>query len=105
MNDDDTLIHNELWENIKDFDHDFISFSQCLSDGKFRLMGNNINCGYIDSHNFIVSRRLIGIDRWEIDKYDADGIFARNMFLKTINNNDFSKIFIPKILSVYNALR
>ena len=28
FNDDDTILHNELWDSIKDLDNDFISFNQ-----------------------------------------------------------------------------
>jgi hypothetical protein len=105
MNDDDTTIHKELWGNIKSLEHDFISFSQETKQGKLRLVGDNINVSNIDSHNFIVSRRLIADDRWIVDKYDSDGYFANKMFSKLDTNENFSKIFIPKIMSTYNSLR
>jgi hypothetical protein len=105
MNDDDTILHKDLWENIKDLDHDFISFSQKTKQGQLRLIGNNINVGHIDSHNFIVSRRLIGDDRWIVDKYDSDGYFANKMVSKLVTNEDFKQIFIPKTMSIYNSLR
>lgn len=105
MNDDDTIIHKELWENIKNLNHDFISFSQETKEGHLRLIGDNINVGHIDSHNFIVSRRIIGDDRWIVNKYDSDGYFANKIFSKLNTNKDFSKIFIPKIMSTYNSLR
>jgi hypothetical protein len=100
MNDDDTIIHPELWDNIKDLENDFISFPQCFPNGSPRLLGNYIQVGHIDSHNFIVSRELIGEERWIIDKYDADGHFATKIHHQSIN-----PIFINKTLSVYNSLR
>jgi hypothetical protein len=100
MNDDDTIIHSELWENIKELNNDFISFSQEYIHGNLRLIGRNIKVGYIDSHNFIVSRELIGDDRWIINKYDADGYFATLMYQKSQNPE-----FINKTLSTYNSLR
>jgi len=105
MNDDDTVLHNELWNNIKNLDDDFISFSQETKQGQLRLVGDNINVGYIDSHNFIASRRLIGDDRWIVNKYDSDGYFANKIFSKLDTNTDFTKIFIPKIMSTYNSLK
>ena len=42
FNDDDTIIHPDLWDNIKDLENDFISFKQNNKNGSLRLMGNNI---------------------------------------------------------------
>ena len=100
FNDDDTVIHEKLWENIKDLDNDFISFTQENKDGKLRLTGDNIRVGGIDSHNFIVDRSLINETRFNIKKYDADGYFASECYGKSKN-----KKFINKSLSVYNSLR
>lgn len=99
-NDDDTLIHPDLWENIKDIEADFISFGQSNKDNTRRLIGNDIRVGHIDSHNFIVSRKTIGETRFNISKYDADGYFASDCYSKSI-----TKVFIDKSLSVYNQLR
>jgi hypothetical protein len=100
FNDDDTTIVPVLWENIKDLTQHFISFSQIDKNGKLRLDGKTIVVGTVDSHNFIVSRELIGDTRWILDKYDADGFFAKECYNKTK-----STIHIPKILSVYNSLK
>jgi hypothetical protein len=105
MNDDDTIIHLSLWDEIKNLNHDFISFSQEDKNGALRLNGNVIKPGYIDSHNFIVSRDLIENDTWIPNLYEADGYFAEKMFTKTNNNPTFTSTFIPKILSTYNSLR
>jgi hypothetical protein len=100
MNDDDTIIHPELWDNIKDLDNDFINFNQSSLNGDSRLIGGNIQVGNIDSHNFIVSRNLIGDSRWIFDRYDADGFFAVECYSKCK-----SPIIINKYLSIYNQLR
>jgi hypothetical protein len=101
FNDDDTLLHPDLWDNIKDInDVDFISFKQNHKNGGLRLMGNNINVGHIDSHNFIVNYNIIGDTLWNIEKYDADGYFAVECFSKSKN-----KIWLDKVLSTYNLLR
>jgi hypothetical protein len=99
-NDDDTLIHPELWDTIKELNNDFISFSQLNKDGSLRLIGNRIEWRHIDSHNFIVDRKLISDIRFKISKYEADAYFAKECFEKSLNS-----IFIPKPLSVYNQLR
>jgi hypothetical protein len=105
MNDDDTTIHPELWDNIKNTDADFISFSQSSKNNSIRLIGDSIQVGKIDSHNFIVSRKLVGNSRWIINKYDADGYFAQETYNKVVYNSEFKKLYIPKVLSVYNNLR
>lgn len=99
-NDDDTIIHPELWKNIKDLNEDFISFSQVEKWGALRLKGDIVKLNYIDSHNFIVKKEVVGDSRFIIDRYNADGIFAEECY-----NKSNSKIFIDKILSVYNSLR
>jgi hypothetical protein len=98
--DDDTLMHQDLWNTIKDLSADFISFDQAFTNGTLRLKCGRTDVGHIDSHNFIVSKEIIGDTRWKIDDYCADGIFADACAKKT---ND--KIFIDKILSIYNQLR
>lgn len=102
QNDDDTGIHPNLWENIKDLDDfDFISFAQMDGDLEcIRLYGNEIRVEKMDSHNFIVSKDLVGSSRFKIDRYDADGIFALECFRKS----KFPK-YIPEVLSVYNWLK
>jgi hypothetical protein len=100
FNDDDTIIHENLWENIKDLDNDFISFSQEHKNGQLRLLGNIIKVYSIDSHNFIIDRSLIGESKFDIKKYNADGYFAEECFKKSKNYK-----FINKILSTYNSLR
>ena len=94
-------MHPDLWENIKDEDAtDFISFTQANKDGSIRLEGVNVSVGTIDSHNFVTSVECMGDTRWVLDRYDADGVFARECFekAKTI-------LYINKVLSVYNTLR
>lgn len=100
FNDDDTTIHPLLWKRINHLNNDFIHFSQIHKDGSLRLKGNNVKVDHIDSHNFIVSRECIGHTRWQLDKYNADGIFAEDCYRKSVN-----PIFIPKVLSIYNSLR
>lgn len=100
LNDDDTLIHPELWEDIKDLQNDFISFEQLFNTGQKRLNSNFIEVGHIDSHNFIVSKDILGDTRFILNRYDADGYFAKECFSKSKN-----PIHINKPLSIYNQLR
>lgn len=100
FNDDDTLIYPKLWDNIKELDNDFISFKQNTKDGFLRLNGDIIKVGHIDSHNFIISYDILDNIRFDLKHYESDGIFAVNCF-----NKAKSKIYINKILSIYNQLR
>lgn len=100
FNDDDTIIHSDLWKNIMNCDSDFISFIQERKDKVIRLRGKVIEVGSIDTHNFVVSRSIVGKIRWKIDEYRADGMFAREC-----KKESKSYFYIPKVLSTYNSLR
>lgn len=100
FNDDDTIIHNDLWENIKDTTEDFISFMQETKDHRIRLKGNVISVYNIDSHNFIIKKNIIDNTRFDVTKYEADGYFASECFKKSNSHK-----YINKILSTYNSLR
>ena len=100
QNDDDTLIHPELWSNIKNLDNDFISFSQGTVSGELRLPGDIIKVYHVDTHNFIISYKLSQFSSFIIDQYNADGIYAEECYAQAKN-----PIYIPKVLSIYNALR
>lgn len=99
-NDDDTILHPNLWENIKDVIEDFISFMQENPDGSIRLKGNVIAVNHIDTHSFIVSRQTIGETTWVPNVYAADGQFAAECYKKSL-----TKKYIPLVLSTYNSLR
>jgi hypothetical protein len=99
-NDDDTIIHPELWDNIKNLDDDFITFGQEEKTGRLRLRGNVVAVYKIDSHNFIYKHSIIGDTIFDITDYNADGHFAVECFGKAE-----SKIWIDKVLSTYNYLR
>lgn len=100
FNDDDTVIHKDLWENIKDLDEDFISFMQEDKNKKIRTTGLDVKVDKIDSHNFIVSKKCSENIIWNIEKYNADGFFACECY-KVAE----TKKYIKKVLSTYNALR
>jgi hypothetical protein len=99
FNDDDTTIHPELWDEVKDKEADFISFKQVNKDGSLRLEGNEIIPNFIDSHNFIVSAKCI-TSRWALNRYDADGFFAVECY-----ENAKKTLHISKVLSIYNSLK
>jgi hypothetical protein len=103
FNDDDTIMQPELWDEIKNENHvAFISFKQANKDGSVRLEGENVSVGTIDSHNFVVSAECMGDTRWVLNRYDADGVFARECYEKTKTK---TILYINKVLSVYNSLK
>lgn len=97
--DDDTILHPDLWNNIKEEDSDFISFMQNDKQGNLRLKGDVVMLNYVDSGNFITALNVIGDLLWDIKRRDADGIFAHECFRRAN-----SRKYIPKVLSIYNAL-
>jgi len=99
FNDDDTTIHPELWDNIKDLENDFITFNQIEKNGQMRL-GDivDVKVGQIDSHNFIFDYNILHDNRF-VNLYEADGIFAEQVFY-----NSKSHCNISKVLSIYNSL-
>lgn len=99
FNDDDTIIHLELWDYIKDLENDFITFNQNDKNGGIRLENRGVAIRNIDSHNFIFSKELSNGLKF-VNDYVADGIFAEQLFSKSK-----SHIHIAKVLSIYNSLR
>jgi hypothetical protein len=100
FNDDDTLIHPNLWESVNNFEVDFISFIQLNKHDEKRLIGNFIEVGHIDSHNFMVTNKIAKDVKFILDKYDADGYFAKECYQKSI-----TRLHINKPLSIYNSLK
>jgi hypothetical protein len=99
FNDDDTILHKDLYESIKNVKFDFLTFPQEWPNGTLRLNADSIGVNHTDSHNFVVSHSLIETTRWELGIYAADGIFAYECASKT------SPLRINKVLSTYNTLR
>ena len=101
FNDDDTVIHQNLWNTIKNLDTiDFISFAQEHKNKTNRLSAGIIKRKFVDSHNFIVSHRICKDIQFDLNDYGADGIFAEKCFIKSK-----SYCIIHEILSTYNYLR
>jgi hypothetical protein len=107
FNDDDTTIHPNLWENIKDLNEDFIVFQQTRKDSDvIRNDAKRVEVYYVDSHNFLVNIKVVGDVRWKLNDPDikgldiADGLFAVEMYQKS---ETIRRIFKP--LAQYNTLR
>jgi hypothetical protein len=101
FHDDDTTLHPELWNNVKDLNNDFISFDQRwpVEGEHIRLKGDIIKVCHTDSNNFLVHKDLVSDIRWKLDIYEADGYFAEDCY-----RNSKSHIYIPKVLATFNTL-
>jgi hypothetical protein len=108
--DDDNLIHPELYSTVEPLSHayDFIHFKQSESYNPhevgelqydIRIRGDVVKLGWIDTHQYITRVELIGDTRWVNDLYEADGVFAEQVYGKATN-----PLWVDKFLSVYNEL-
>jgi glycosyltransferase involved in cell wall biosynthesis len=98
--DDDTILHPKLWESVKDCTEDLVCWKQCNKDNSHRLSVGEWQVGHIDSGSFMVDQNTMGDSEWALDRYDADGYFAREMRLKAETVKE-----IYDYLSIYNYLR
>ena len=98
--DDDTILHPDLWEAVKDCDEDIVSWAQIWPNGEHRLYAGSYSVGSIDSGSFMVKRSVIGDIQWQPSQYDADGHFAQQVVARTTSQRR-----IEQYLSFYNYLR
>jgi glycosyltransferase involved in cell wall biosynthesis len=98
--DDDTILHPKLWESVKECTEDLVGWKQCNKDNSHRLSVGEWQVGFIDSGSFMVDQNTMGDSDWTLDRYDADGYFAREMRLKAETVKE-----IYDYLSIYNYLR
>jgi glycosyltransferase involved in cell wall biosynthesis len=97
--DDDTLLHPNLWEEIKDLSDDFIHYAQ-EEKGLFRLTGHRVMVEHIDMGQFIINKKIIKDHKFPLKVYQSDGIFSM-----LVSNETDNKKYIPKVLSYYNQLK
>lgn len=98
--DDDTILHPNFWEVVKDCEEDIVSWAQTWANGEHRLAAGNYWVGGIDSGSFMVKRSVIGDLQWQVSRYDADGLFAQQVVARTKSQRR-----IERYLSYYNYLR
>lgn len=97
--DDDTFMHPGFWDLVQDQEADFIHFMQEKPGGKVRLEGKDVRPNRIDSGCFLVRRDCVGGIRWRENLYEADGMFAQEVFRRAD-----SKQYLRQVGSVYNAI-
>lgn len=97
--DDDTLLHPDLWNSVKNLNNDFIHFNQQHKNGSKRI-GGVVKLNHIDSGSVLIHHSLIGGTRWVLHRRAADGVFIEEVYGRAK-----SPIFINKNLSTYNKIR
>jgi hypothetical protein len=100
FNDDDTIVHPQLWKKINKLTNDFILFNQYNKNETPRLTKGLVRLNEIDSHNFIIESSLSKNIKWILNRRDADGVYAEQCF-----KNSKSFIYINETLSIYNSLQ
>jgi hypothetical protein len=98
--DDDTILHPDFWESVKNCNEDIVSWAQLTEKGHPRLPAGCFLVGAIDSGSFMVKRSVIGDLQWDASRYDADGYFAQQVVARTTSQRK-----IERHLSYYNYLR
>jgi len=104
--DDDNCIHPELYDElIKNIQSNKIyTFDQIrpadVYPFKELLKGNNIRINNIDTAMFLIDYNLCKDTRWIVNRYNSDGIFIVQCYLKNKKN----WIYINKVLSYYNSV-
>jgi hypothetical protein len=96
--DDDNLVHHDLY-TLNLIPNKIYTFNQ-IHNGKLRFKGNNIQLGHIDSAMGLFYYPLVKDISWILDKYDADGYYFEECYLK--NKRNF--IYINENLCYYNEL-
>ncbi len=99
--DDDNIIHHNFWDIIKNCTNDyFYTFDQLQTYNGKLLLGNNIKVYWIDTAQYILSKKFINDIKFDITKYHADGLFIESIYKKFSNYH----IYIPKIGCFYNYI-
>jgi len=99
--DDDNIIHPEFWNIVPtlDINHFYTFDQQQIYVGKI-LKGDQIEVYHIDTAQFIIPKQLIKNLTFDINKYEADGIFITKINELYPKNH----IYISKIACYYNYL-
>ncbi|CAB5214158.1 Glyco_tranf_GTA_type domain containing protein [uncultured Caudovirales phage] len=98
--DDDTILHPHFWKNIKDLNDDLIHFGQQDKDGNLRLTGARLMVEHTDVGCYLINKNIVKDHKFPLKVYQSDGIFAM-----LVQEETTSIKYIPKVLSVYNALK
>jgi glycosyltransferase involved in cell wall biosynthesis len=99
--DDDNIIHPEFWNIVPtlDINYYYTFDQQRLYEGML-LKGNQFKIKSIDTAQFIVPKQLIKNLTFDINKYEADGIFI----IKINELYPKNHMYISKIACYYNYL-
>ncbi len=102
--DDDNLLHPKLFQHLAELPEDCMGMTVWQVQGTsmdFRLQPSREKPRHIDSAQFILWRPLIGDTRWQLDRYDADGLF----FAEVYEKDPTHIVYLERVAAYYNALR
>lgn len=105
--DDDNILHpafkNLIWHYIDVYHYkDAFVFNLLLPDGKLMIANySSIKVYHINQAQFILKRELIGETRYDLDKYEDDGLFIEYIY----EHNPDKFMCINEIMSYHNKLR
>lgn len=103
--DDDNIIHPELYNLLDNIENNKIySFDQKRPTDVFPftdyLKGDKIQIFNIDTSMFLIDYNLCKNIRWDLYKYNADGIFIMECY----SANRDKWVYIDKLMSYYNYI-
>jgi hypothetical protein len=97
--DDDNAVHPEFWKIAKSFEPGlFYTWDQKRTADNV-VKGGRCAVNSIDTAMFAVPINMIGNTRWAVDRYEADGIFIREI------NSWYpdQHTYLPVVACYYNA--
>jgi glycosyltransferase involved in cell wall biosynthesis len=103
--DDDNIIHPDLYLLLDELqEQKFYTFDQSRPVDVFPfkelLTGDNVSVKNIDTAMVLMDYRLCNEIRWDLERYDADGVYISDCFAS--NKDDW--IYINKTLAYYNKI-
>lgn len=105
--DDDTVFHPDLLKHVGPVcslnPGANIIVSQSFNDGSYRMVAapENVRLSKIDSGQALLTRDFIGTKRWQLMRYEADGVFLCELYQSAPDRFQFMHLG----LCVYNVLR
>jgi hypothetical protein len=100
--DDDTILHPNFAKAIHEIEPntDFIHFPQSYKNESIRISGKEVEVDKIDTGSFVFDISLAKDIFFDVNKYNADGYFAKAIYDKAKN-----PVYTNYPLSYYNYLR
>ena len=99
--DDDNIIHPNLYKLLDIISYGYMyTFNQLYKSNHLRLKGNDIKPDNIDTAMMLIDYNLCKDIKWIHDKYNADGYYITECYMRNTNNH----IYIDNEICYYNYL-